>query len=51
MTKPQKVWEAIKAIFWLMVAFFLIAVNHPKVQKIFGLLPTGSIEVWRNKHF
>lgn len=29
-----KTWEIIKAIFWIMVAFALIAINHPRVQQL-----------------
>lgn len=38
-------WEIMVALFWLAVAFSLIAINHPKVQKIISLVLSGRFEV------
>lgn len=47
-TKWENFVEWFKAIFWLLLFFFLIAINHPKVQKLFSLILPRNFPVWGN---
>jgi hypothetical protein len=51
MKKLSDLWELLKALLWIGFAVFLIAINHPSIQKMFSLILPGRLGIWWNKHF